>query len=156
MESRGENFLKKLHFLLDEKNRQFCLDLLFPCTSVYFSGPAGGRSLRARVPYMEGVWLVELFCRRLIPSPGWLAEVVTKIVLGFAGCSTSNYEKSVNSFCPTIFFTCFYHMWLLFGDVISPNKCVTPRIHITKRRCHGVTWRKFGEKHAFLMNEKKH
>ena len=26
--------------------------MLSPSTSVYFSGPAGGRSLRARVPYM--------------------------------------------------------------------------------------------------------
>ena len=31
------------------KNRIFCLDISFPSTSVYFSGPAGGRSLRARV-----------------------------------------------------------------------------------------------------------
>ena len=32
------------------QNATFCVDLSFPSTSVYFSGPAGGRSLRARVP----------------------------------------------------------------------------------------------------------
>ena len=40
---------KKCAFLLDLKNRNFCLDISFPSTSVYFSGSAGGRSLHVRV-----------------------------------------------------------------------------------------------------------
>ena len=50
--SMRRKFFEKFDFLLDFKNRKFCLDMLSPSTSVYFSGPAGGRSLRARVPYV--------------------------------------------------------------------------------------------------------
>ena len=83
MESRHE-FFEKIAFLVNVENLKFCLDLLFPSSSVYFFGPAGGRSLRARVPHMEGVWFIEGFCRRVIPPRAWLADVVAKIVL-FAG-----------------------------------------------------------------------
>ena len=54
-----EFFFEKIDFLLDFKNRKFCLDMLSPITSVYFSGPAGGRSLLARV----FIWFVERFYR---------------------------------------------------------------------------------------------
>ena len=36
------------HFCLHGPKNLFCVDLRFPSTSVYFSGPAGGRSARSR------------------------------------------------------------------------------------------------------------
>ena len=50
--SRHGFVFEKSAFLLDLKNRKFCLDISFPSTSIYFLGPAGGRSLRARVPHV--------------------------------------------------------------------------------------------------------
>ena len=41
------------------ENEKFCRVMLAEATCLKFFGPAGGRSLRARVPLMEGIWLVE-------------------------------------------------------------------------------------------------
>ena len=46
-------FVEEIAFLLDINNGTFYLDISFPGTSVYFSGPAGGRSLRAHVLHRE-------------------------------------------------------------------------------------------------------
>ena len=46
-----KNF-RKIRIFAGAENRFFCWDISFPSTSVYFSGSAGGRSLRARVLYM--------------------------------------------------------------------------------------------------------
>ena len=121
-----------------------------------FPALAGAACCARASSYMEGICFVERFCRRVIPSPGWLAEVVAEIVLGFSGCSTSNFSKSVNLFCPTLcFFACFSCMWLSIGGVISPNKCVTPEFSMNKLRCHGVTWRTFfSKKIAFVLDVK--
>ena len=121
-------FLKTSTFLLDLKNRKFCLDMPFPSTSVYFSGPAGGRLLRARVPHMAR----RMFCRRVIPWPGGLDEVVAKIVFVCGGCSSVSFSKSVDSFRPTVFCPCFSRMWLSIGGVNSQNKCVTPELGMGK------------------------
>ena len=51
---RFEMLVAKIDFLLELKNRNICSDISFPNTLVYFSGPAGGRSLRARAPLMVG------------------------------------------------------------------------------------------------------
>ena len=147
MESRDEKIPKKSHFCWMWKNQKF--DLSFPSTSVYFSGLAGGLSLRARIPHLEGIWLVERFCRIVIPSPGRFAEVVANIVFGPGWCSMQNFSKSVSSFCPTVFFPYFSRMWLSIGGVKSPNKCVTPELSVDKLWCHGVTWQKKSKKMHF-------
>ena len=73
----------------------------FPITSVYFSGPAGGCSLRARVTYMIRKAFLP---SRVIPSPGHLGKFVAKIVLNTWASETAKWSKSVNSFGPTVFF----------------------------------------------------
>ena len=75
------------------------------------------------------MWLEERFCRRVIPSPGWLGEFVAKIVFVFSGCSTSNFSKSVNSFGPTVFFP------MVFSHVAFDWRC-----HIAKQKRNGRAW----------------
>ena len=59
MESCNNIFVsKKSLFCWTWEYRIFCLDISFLSISVYFSGFAWGRSLRARVLHMEGVWFV--------------------------------------------------------------------------------------------------
>ena len=84
------------------------------------------------------MWLEERFCRRIIPSPGWLGEFVVKIVFTRPGYSTSNFSKSVNSFRPTVFFPLFFRMWLSIRCFKSSNKCVTPELSKAKLRFHGA------------------
>ena len=62
--------IEKSAFSLELKNRTFCLDISFPSTSINFSGPAGGRSLCARVRPLVGTWFVEWLHRRVIASAG--------------------------------------------------------------------------------------
>ena len=51
--------------------------------------------------------------------------------------SSLNFSKSVNSFCSTVFFPCFFGMWLSIGGFIWLNNCATPEISITSF-CHCV------------------
>ena len=41
------------------ENEKFWRVMVAEATCLNFRGPAGGRSLRASVPLMEGIWLVE-------------------------------------------------------------------------------------------------
>ena len=47
--------VQKLHGPEILKMQKFCFHIAFPAQFRYFSGPAGGRSLRARVPFLVGI-----------------------------------------------------------------------------------------------------
>ena len=79
--------------------------------------------------------------RNVKPSPGRLRQFAPKLVLGFSGCSISNFSKSVYSVGPVLFFPLFSCMCLSVGGVILPNKGVTPERGINNPWCHGI--RKF-------------
>ena len=55
-------------------------------------------------------WFVERFCKRIIPSPGWLAEVAAKFVLGRSRCSMPKFSKAVNLFGRTVVSIVFSHV----------------------------------------------
>ena len=68
-----------------------------------FCGPAGGRSLRACVPYMARRTVT---CG-VIPNTGFSSQDgSTKVFLRW-GCSSLNFSKSVNSFCEPDFLQVF-------------------------------------------------
>ena len=76
-----------------------------------YSGTMGGRDvLILSALSMKYADLVRCVGGRVIPSPGRLGEVVAKIVFGWSRCSISNFSKSLNAFCPKVFFIVFSHV----------------------------------------------
>ena len=93
-------FSKNPHFCWSSKSN-FLLRHIVSSHFRIFSGLAWG-PLAARSRRIT--WLVERFCRKVIPSPGWFAQFVANMGFLFFVCSSSKFWKSVHLFwCRGIF-----------------------------------------------------
>ena len=111
------------------ENAKFCVDCLSPSTSVYFSGLAGGRSLRARVPYVT---------RRAVLPKSNTAPGVICAVRGQSGFSSRRvFTAEFLEICKFIlmseyFSAVFFRLWLSIRVVKSKNEFVATEDESTK------------------------
>ena len=98
--------------MLDLKNRKFCLDLSFPSTSVYFSGPAGSRSLLARLYYMTR--------RAVLPKSNTGTGTLGRIQTTYRFCTLAVFNLEFLEICE---FVCANRIFLQVFSVFPFDPC---------------------------------